>query len=120
MDYMPFGKYRGWMFHEIPHDYLGWLLDHTDIDGELRRQVEQEFWGRRTVADGPPEPEASSEEEWQSFKDAYRRSVEEALRTAYREMARQHHPDLGGSHDVMVAINNFYDRFNEVLSELAI
>jgi DnaJ-class molecular chaperone len=48
-----------------------------------------------------------------------RKQIGRALKDAYREAAMRHHPDRGGSHDAMVAINNLYERLAEILGRPA-
>lgn len=37
---MPFGKYAGEYVCDLPIDYLEWLQDNADIDGDLADAVE--------------------------------------------------------------------------------
>ena len=39
----------------------------------------------------------------------------ESLKSGYRVAARRHHPDAGGSHDAMVAVNEAYTLLHELL-----
>jgi uncharacterized protein (DUF3820 family) len=32
---MPFGKYKGWEFENIPVDYLSWALGNLDFHGKF-------------------------------------------------------------------------------------
>ena len=34
----------------------------------------------------------------------------EKIQSAYRKLAKKHHPDRGGSHEAMVALNEFVAR----------
>lgn len=44
---MPFGKYKGKRFREIPTGYLRWALRETNMRGALRSTVELEVAGRQ-------------------------------------------------------------------------
>lgn len=75
---MPFGKYRGKAFSELPIDYCRWALDTLDLRGELRGLLEAEVARRgdsqeleapvlaeraptRTSAAGCPDPTLARE-----------------------------------------------------------
>ena len=38
--HMPFGKHKGLPMHEVPRDYIRWLLDQQDIDPYLRKALQ--------------------------------------------------------------------------------
>jgi len=42
----------------------------------------------------------------------------EDLKSAYRELAMKHHPDRGGSEEVMKAVNNEYDELFQMLKNI--
>ena len=44
---MPFGKYRGWRFSELPDRYLFWVAANLDLDGALREEIHTEVERRR-------------------------------------------------------------------------
>jgi hypothetical protein len=116
---MPFGKYRDWSLGEVPADYLQWVLANAMIDSSLRWRIELELARRppptsdRAIA--RPSSEVDREAEWRSFKDSYRLTVREALQTAYQEVSVRHHPDQGGSHDAIGAVNDLYERLNALI-----
>lgn len=122
---MPFGKYRDCELDEIPEDYLEWLLENADlrpqliyaVEGSLRLRARRRAWARSAkTADRPSS--------WDQLRAAlaalareraFRELLQEALKTTYREMALRHHPDRGGSHEAMVAVNEMYERLNGLL-----
>jgi hypothetical protein len=98
---MPFGRYRGRRICHLPDDYLTWLIENIDlrqpllghIERELKHREEAEVHAhdrrRRTTCD----PEAA----------------EELIGAGLHVLARRYHPDAGGDHQRMVAINNAAD-----------
>jgi Putative quorum-sensing-regulated virulence factor len=116
---LPFGKYRGHFVSEVPTEYLRWVLAHMDINGTLRRSIEYEVRRRRPYFSSrffiPPVSPIDRDTDLRSFKEDYRLKVRTALKTAYREMALRYHPDRGGSHEAMLAVNDLYERFNALI-----
>lgn len=66
--------------------------------------VEQVFMGYQVL---PPQ---TSERKWWEVLGVDVRASDEEVREAYRKLARQHHPDNGGSADRMAAINPAYEQ----------
>lgn len=99
---MPFGKHRGEELGNIPRDYLLWVLDNCDnISPTLRDEIRRILGiGRPSYSPPPPPPQTPLAlpivNEW------------------YRRLAREFHPDLGGSHEAMKAVN----RGRELMMEL--
>lgn len=90
---MPFGKYRGIALADLPNDYLDWLCGLSDLRPILRAAVDAEHRRRTTRATA----RATA-----SCPDLH---VLDALITSgYRALAKQHHPDHGGDHTMMVAV----------------
>lgn len=91
---MRFGKYKGLPLTAIPDaGYLLWLLSLPDLDAGLRHAVAHEL--DRREADQRP---AVAIPDLRPVADSWR-----------RQLAREFHPDFGGSHDAMKAINRGYD-----------
>ena len=81
---MIFGKYKGVPINEIPEGYLEWLIDNVNLY----------------------EPLLSAVYEALIAKTADRHDI----KTVYRRMAFKYHPDrVGGSTEIMQAINEFYE-----------
>lgn len=94
---MPFGKHRGVPIDQVPESYLVWCLDTIeDLSPTLRREIEVVLGIQER-----PQPRAAL--------------VVSTVNTWYRRMAQQFHPDLGGSHEGMKAVN----AGRELLLELA-
>ncbi len=96
---MPFGKHRGEQLGNVPRDYLLWVLDNCgNISPTLRNEIRRILGiGRPSYSPPPQTPLAVSVvDDW------------------YRVLAREFHPDLGGSHEAMKAVN----RSRELMLEL--
>ncbi len=93
---MTFGKHRGKRIEEIPDDYLFWVLGNCDPQAALRLEIHKALGllGPTTVPALP---------------------VSDLLDPWYRQLAREFHPDAGGSHEAMVAVN----RGRELMAELS-
>jgi len=95
---MTFGKHRGKHLRDIPADYLVWCLDNVStLQPTLRREIRI----RLGIQTGPQPNNLPV--------------VARVLDPWYRQLAREFHPDCGGSHASMKAIN----RARELLVELA-
>ena len=99
---MPFGKHKHKLLEDVPRDYLLWVLDNCDnLSPTLKAEVRRVLGvGQRSYSPPPPPPQTSlatsTVNEW------------------YRQLAREFHPDLGGSHEAMKAVN----RGRELMLEL--
>lgn len=84
---------------------------------ERRRQEEAEsarrWWEqqRQRSNGGGYAPSRSS-----SISAADREVALEILGAGLRVMARRHHPDLGGDHETMVAINRVADKLRDIIN----
>lgn len=110
---MPFGKYRGEELQDIPRDYLRWLLHNVELRGPaLKAEVEyivgeeapEDFpdagpWTRRATGStgGRTTPPTDLQ--------AMRTDLVDAVESWQRRLARQFHPDRGGTDELMKAIN---------------
>jgi hypothetical protein len=100
---MPFGKYEGERLEDIPLDYLAWVLEHlTKIDPVLRRQIRQVL--RQAQEDEEPEPPRAQPQPGPPVQ------WPEVIRTWYHGLARDYHPDRGGSVQAMQVFNEAHDR----------
>jgi hypothetical protein len=102
---MPFGKHKGRLIADVPTGYLQWMLDTIhDLRPSLRYEVEQEL--RRRDFDPPPEREANDPSppvQWSAI-----------ISTWYRGLARDYHPDRGGTVEAMQAINEAHERLKKL------
>lgn len=122
---MPFGKHKGELIEDIPTPYLAWLLRAVNLERwletaaleeiERRRQsrASRNREGRRRACSG------SSGHGSDGATHQLPATFPAALQKCHREMVMRFHPDRGGSHEAMVAINVCFDRLQELLSQAA-
>jgi hypothetical protein len=91
---MPFGKFKGSELAELPDGYLSWLVENIDLWEPLRGRVLSEMEERGLLPDRPTS----------------RGLDPDKVKTVYRELSMQFHPDRGGNSEAMKAINLFYER----------
>ena len=93
---MPFGRHRGKPLEEIPADYLEWILDNcTNLTPRLRSAIGRTLGNAESPSTGVAIP---------TLANAW-----------YRKLSLEFHPDRGGSHDAMKAVN----RGRELLLQMA-
>lgn len=97
---MPFGKHKNRELEDIPADYLLWVLDNVEtLSPTLRAEINRVLAvGKTYTWTDPPRQDLSLE----------------IVNTWYRRLSKEFHPDLGGSHEGMKAIN----RGREIMLEL--
>ena len=83
---MPFGKYKGQPLCDLPQDYLDWLTT-IELHGLLRAAVKVEVDRRLHTTHACPPAIA-----------------EELIAAGTRHLAKQYHPDVGGSHEAMIEV----------------
>jgi hypothetical protein len=88
MPKLPYGKYKGEDYRNVPSEYLEYLIEMAeksiaDCSAELER---------RAAAGGV-------DGDW----------AEKIISAGLRQLARQHHPDAGGDGEAMTAINGAAD-----------
>lgn len=89
---MPFGKYRGQRIADLPADYLEWLADQDFLREPLRSKVMAEY-ARRSFSQETPS----------IFVHAG--IAKQIIETGFRALSKRLHPDAGGDHDSMIALN---------------
>jgi hypothetical protein len=94
---MPFGKWRGHDLSEIPLNYLQWLWGNAELRGRLLEAVCYEIQSRQD-----------------SFAMPTAKVDAGHIQKVYRSMAFKWHPDRGGSHTAMQAINEFYEQIKQI------
>jgi hypothetical protein len=103
---MPYGRYKDRPVIALPDAYLVWLTSRG-IPPELRTAIEQEILCRIRAA--PP-------------SDGRARTpppdVAEAVVTAgLRSLAKQNHPDVGGTHEDMLQVTAAADWLRDLLRQ---
>ncbi len=120
---MTFGKYKGKRLSKLPTDYLVWLVDKCDsLTDEMRKAVEEELSGR----DDAPQQESAANEPPAGPAAAPRPPKVSPLgerlggdvRLLFRNLALKYHPDRGGSHESMQALNEFHDQVQQLLARV--
>jgi hypothetical protein len=102
---MPFGKHKGEDIDDVPRDYLRWVLSNVDLrDHGLKRAICDRL---DMPAEQPraPEPPVGA--------------IEKLIRAWHRAMALKYHPDRGGSHDAMVAVNDGAEILRALAKQIA-
>lgn len=96
---MPFGKHKGKNLSDVPPDYLYWVLENcTRLSPFLRAKITAEL-GICEVSDVPDKSQ----------------DLEKIVNKIYLKLSPRFHPDRGGSHEAMLALNSFRD---EVRAEI--
>ena len=101
---MPFGKYRGKRLEDVPFEYLEWLTT-LDLREPLRTHVDEEF-ERRAYS-----------QETQNLIDPT--VVDELVGAGVRSLSKKYHPDVGGDHHRMAAVNQAADWLRQQARTLA-
>jgi hypothetical protein len=89
---MPFGKHKGAPLDALPSDYFAWLLS-LDLKEPLKSALAMERERRYCER-----AEAVS-------LDSVKGAAKEIVSVGYRTLAQRWHPDHGGDHKKMQAIN---------------
>jgi hypothetical protein len=90
-----FGKHKGKRLDELPQSYLRWLVKEcSSLSPHMRDEIEKLLGGEKSSATG---------------------LVPQIVGDWYRQLAREFHPDKGGSHEAMKAVN----RGRDLLLQLA-
>jgi Putative quorum-sensing-regulated virulence factor len=87
-----FGKYADYDLCEVPESYLRWLA----MDTKQRLATYENELTRR-------EMDAEASASW----------MEKIVRIGFKELAKRHHPDAGGSTRDMQGLNAAYEALSE-------
>lgn len=88
MPKLGFGKYGDYDISDVPEDYLEWLITSSK---ERIKQCESEL-ARRDNA-------AMANMNW----------MQKIIKAGFNDLARKHHPDMGGTTQDMQELNASYD-----------
>ncbi|HCX23329.1 MAG TPA: hypothetical protein DHN29_15520 [Cytophagales bacterium] len=112
---MPFGKFSGCLFNEIDDSYLDWLMTLPDLNIKwpgLRQDLEEEFNRRYNKAYG----NKSFQLNGVTISPDSINTVAKIIRTGYKRLALDHHPDRGDEED-MKELNNAMDLLRSIIGE---
>ena len=99
-----FGKHRGRFVDEVPTGYLRWCVEQCGcISPWLLAEAKEELRLRAGSAAAP------AAVEFRGLIDSW-----------YRGLVMKYHPDRGGSHEAMIAVNEMYERLNGLLQIRAV
>jgi hypothetical protein len=102
--FMDFGKHKGKPVSAVPSDYLLWALHEARcISPWLREAIEEELQ-RRVEAVYNPEENSNLPARLNHVIDRW-----------YRGLVMDYHPDRGGSHEAMQAVNDAHDRLRQMV-----
>jgi hypothetical protein len=116
---MPFGKYKNKRLSKVPTDYLEWCRDKCDVlTDDVRRAVEEELAARKEMAAEEAAPAVGSQEPAVRAPrvSPLGQSLAGEVRMMFRNLALKYHPDRGGSHEAMKALNEFHETIQELLT----
>ncbi|NMC22092.1 MAG: hypothetical protein GYA33_16925 [Thermogutta sp.] len=119
---MPFGRYRGLPLSSVPESYLCWLLDNADLSPTLERAVSErlgieDLKRERRQLEAECQALAYERARLAAGKANVRPKIDDALIGRwYRELAKRFHPDHGGSHEGMKAVNEARDLLLEIVN----
>ncbi len=114
---MPFGKYKGIDVEHLPDDYLDWLMTIV-LRGPLASAVHREAarrwdsWTRFDEEPKPPSRRIVPEPEVLQL-------AERIVTIGFRHLAKELHPDVGGSHGEMILLTAARDFLHSELRGLA-
>lgn len=89
-----FGKYAGWRLEDVPLDYVDWMIGKCKHDLAMWEGERQ----RREL-----------------LEEAELTMVEQLVKAGFRELAKRHHPDYGGSATAMQELNAAHEWLKEAL-----
>jgi hypothetical protein len=99
---MPWGKYIGRPLSEIDSGYLCWVLEHAEqpaswLLNAIREELQRRFGQSSTER-------ASAAASWRTpCPDPV--LAANIVSTGFRELAKRHHPDVGGNTRTMQQLN---------------
>ncbi len=105
---MPFGKYKHTPIWQIDdRRYLVWCIENCDLDYWLKYAIQQQIDRLPPAAPSrQQQPEASA--------------IERLIRQWYHALSLKYHPDRGGSHLAMVAVNDAYELIRSMAKDAGV
>jgi len=87
-----FGKFKGYELDDVPTSYLAFLLDAEFVKDDIKAECLEVINYR-----------------YSEFELSQKSISKTLIDNAYRRLVMKHHPDKGGNHYAMIAINEFKD-----------
>jgi len=108
---IPFGKFKGKRVKDLPDSYLSWLCDQDWLREPLLSAVTEEYDRRchERANDRCYQPRL--------LPVAVSQVAESIVSVGYRQLSRKLHPDVGGSHEEMLALNAAADWLRRVVGQ---
>ena len=104
-----FGKYKGCEVHNLPKHYIHWLLKEcTYID---------KFYGLRDECERILGVQRNSTPQSSTSPNPDKNKVNMAIKSSFREMSKELHPDRQGTKEAFQVLNNAHDRLRRILSQ---
>ncbi len=100
---MPFGKYKGWDIDELPISYVVYLLEECFLEDSFKQKL-KELVRTNLLCDETSEYIHLSELKRDFVGIDMLHCV---INEAYRKAVIIAHPDKGGCHEAVIAINEF-------------
>lgn len=111
---IPFGKHKGKPIDKLPTDYLKWLISlGDDLDKwDVAEEIRQEFARRRQGYKPPPK-----DEKWEPKYTtiSHHEVASQVIEQGYRALSKKFHPDVGGTHEEMVALNRVMEQLRSMV-----
>lgn len=104
---MPFGKFKGEEVEDIPEGYLFWLWDNVELRTPLLEAVAD------VLGIGRQSPPSENKKLPPIDMDI----AIELVRVGFRQLAKQFHPDVGGSDEKMRKLNAAHEFLKARLGE---
>jgi hypothetical protein len=97
---LPFGRFKGQYVADLPDHYLAWIATQDWVKDPLRAAIIEEYESRAC--------QHSNNQRYLLLPSAAV-AAECIIESGYRQQARKLHPDVGGDHERMLALNSAVD-----------
>jgi hypothetical protein len=93
-----FGKFKGQEIEDVPTSYLAYLLEADFVEYEIKAECLGIINFR-----------------YSDYELPTKHFNQEIIDKAYKKLVQRHHPDTGGNHYAMIALNEFRQTLFESL-----
>jgi hypothetical protein len=131
---MPFGKYQGKHFDEIPPSYFDWLLDQEWLSDRLRKEIEDylnpDTWSYANSYANSSKQSSHTNSSNQSGHSSYNTysqnpikptltadetiDFQKILKLGIKALVLKYHPDTGGTNEDMKRLNNLIEKLRNI------